>query len=564
MYFKKVFFFLVFSVILFPLTVDLVLAQTGSSIIQSENYLCWKKEDCVQARQEMAGELLASDGWIQEEPCTGEWGKCLAGRATKTSISFGGKSSFANLGDYIKTIYNYALVALGVLAVVMIIVSGVQWITSAGSSEVIGQSKKRIGGAVIGLFIAFMSYNILNSINPALVNLRLPQIWMLRAEPELSVAAGDYCDPRGGETKTACEADGQHICFTIGYDSDRQGACAVLAEYISTVSVSFVGGAASIGAGAEASIGKELANGAKTVLSKGGTKILSFATKIPAKELANYSKSQAATAVLKNVGSKVFSFKGLKWGATAVGAVWACDKVSDASADSISCGKIVVSTASGIVEYAVDEFVDFFANHNGVCLPKAEALQNGEMCDVNKNQCAEGHCVKMKGVTAAFKCWAKTEIGFCSDGKNGSQCYNVSDCAAGLKCVEDAYVPLCSNGLNGSPCGKASDCKSDNCNKDRCVGGVLEDGDWCSDTAECNSASECIGLMNCGPNYQILTPGVCEKECQLWDLSANKLWEGKWGVCIPVKQTGKINILKTKMQLENDAPASNDVKCSGY
>lgn len=183
MFFKKVFLLLTFSIVLWPLTAGV--CHAADNVKPRFNPLCWEKNECVKTRADLFGQDKAQEGWLEKEgpECDAKgWGKCLAGRATKTSISFGGKTEFANIGDYIKTIYNYGLVALGILAVVMIIFSGIQWITSAGNSEVIGQSKKRIGGAIIGLFIAYMSYNILSSINPATVNLRLPQVWMLRAQ----------------------------------------------------------------------------------------------------------------------------------------------------------------------------------------------------------------------------------------------------------------------------------------------------------------------------------------------------------------------------------------------
>ncbi len=108
------------------------------------------------------------------------WGKCLPANQTKLSIAFGGKNEFTDVGQYILTVYNYALVAAGILAVVMIIIAGAQWTASGGSSEIIGSAKKRIVGSVVGLLIAYLSYVILNTINPALVNLRLPQVYLVR------------------------------------------------------------------------------------------------------------------------------------------------------------------------------------------------------------------------------------------------------------------------------------------------------------------------------------------------------------------------------------------------
>jgi len=73
-----------------------------------------------------------------------------------------------------------ALTIAGILAVIMIIIAGVQWVTSGGNSEMINGAKKRIGGALTGLLIAYLSYTILNTINPALTNLRLPQNFLIR------------------------------------------------------------------------------------------------------------------------------------------------------------------------------------------------------------------------------------------------------------------------------------------------------------------------------------------------------------------------------------------------
>lgn len=171
------------------------------------NPLCWTEKECSDKRAELWGEERAAGGWLEKEgeECnkTG-WGKCLAGNVTKTEVSFGGKTQFSNIGEYIKTIYNYGLVAIGILAVVVLIIAGAQWITSAGSAEVITQSKKRISGAIIGLFIAYMSFIILKSINPATVNLRLPQVYLIKSQ----VLASKWCRDLKEDQMFAYAADG--------------------------------------------------------------------------------------------------------------------------------------------------------------------------------------------------------------------------------------------------------------------------------------------------------------------------------------------------------------------
>ncbi|EKD43162.1 MAG: hypothetical protein ACD_72C00421G0002 [uncultured bacterium] len=143
------------------------------------NQICWRKLDC-DATRALYGGTPGDGGWFQEDPCVGEWGKCLPTRKTRTQISFGGKQEFNNIGEFLKTNYNLALTIAGILAVIMIVVAGVQWVTSGGNSEMITSAKKRIGGALTGLLIAYLSYTILNTVNPAMVNLRLPENFLIR------------------------------------------------------------------------------------------------------------------------------------------------------------------------------------------------------------------------------------------------------------------------------------------------------------------------------------------------------------------------------------------------
>jgi len=169
----------------------------------SFNALCWLQSDCLNSRALLAckeswqqaqtdkncDKTAIQGGFISDSsvaPCTGgdpsnPWGRCLPAGSTQTEISFGGKSQFANIGDFIQSNYIYAIAIAGILAVVMIIIAGVQWTVSGGNSEMITSAKKRIGGAIIGLFLAYCSYFVLNTINPALVAFRLPQTWMIRA-----------------------------------------------------------------------------------------------------------------------------------------------------------------------------------------------------------------------------------------------------------------------------------------------------------------------------------------------------------------------------------------------
>ncbi len=177
------------TLIVFSFLVPVLVKAAG--VTPELNPICWREKDCQTARSKFNIDP-SNSGWLKnEDPCNSpEWGKCLPTSQTKTTISFGGRKSFSDIGDFIKYNYNLALSIAGILAVIMMVVAGIQWVTSGGNSEMISSAKKRIGGALIGLLIAYLSYTILNTVNPALVNLRLPQVYMIRP---VNLVLGNNC-----------------------------------------------------------------------------------------------------------------------------------------------------------------------------------------------------------------------------------------------------------------------------------------------------------------------------------------------------------------------------------
>ncbi len=76
------------------------------------------------------------------------------------------------LGEYISSIYKYSVGLISLIAVMTMIISGVQIITSAGNSEAISGAKHRIISSVIAIILTAGSYTILYTVNPDLVNLK--------------------------------------------------------------------------------------------------------------------------------------------------------------------------------------------------------------------------------------------------------------------------------------------------------------------------------------------------------------------------------------------------------
>lgn len=67
-----------------------------------------------------------------------------------------------NLTGFIKDIINILLFVLGFIAVLMIIIGGIRYVTSGGDTSAISGAKNTILYAIIGLVIALMAFAIVN------------------------------------------------------------------------------------------------------------------------------------------------------------------------------------------------------------------------------------------------------------------------------------------------------------------------------------------------------------------------------------------------------------------
>lgn len=73
------------------------------------------------------------------------------------------------LGIYITAIYRYLLGAGAIIAVVMLMIGGVQYATARGNSKAVSQGKERITNAIIGLVLLFLAFDIAFFIDPKTV-----------------------------------------------------------------------------------------------------------------------------------------------------------------------------------------------------------------------------------------------------------------------------------------------------------------------------------------------------------------------------------------------------------
>jgi len=76
--------------------------------------------------------------------------------------NFGTEAGYGEAGmeEIIGTIIQIVLSLLGLVAVVLIIAGGFQWMTSGGNEEKIKSAKKLMGSALVGLIIVILAYSI--------------------------------------------------------------------------------------------------------------------------------------------------------------------------------------------------------------------------------------------------------------------------------------------------------------------------------------------------------------------------------------------------------------------
>lgn len=122
-------------------------------------------------------------------------------------------------GEYVKAIYNFAVVVISILAVVVLILSGAQIITSAGGPAK-GAAYKRITQAVIGLFIAWGSYVVLYTINPGLTTFNSLKIKYIEENVfKFEETGQDAEPPTAGTPQPALKKVAEEVASKLGINA---------------------------------------------------------------------------------------------------------------------------------------------------------------------------------------------------------------------------------------------------------------------------------------------------------------------------------------------------------
>ncbi len=132
------------------------------------------------------------------------------------------------LGEYVSTIYNYSMIVVGVIAVVIFIIAGIRWILT-GSGEHKAAILKSMKGAMIGILLLAGSYTILYALNPALVKFESLKVLFVR---ELPMQENQEADNSNLVSANFISGPGQKILdcnAEVTYEKDI-GRCHIVAE----------------------------------------------------------------------------------------------------------------------------------------------------------------------------------------------------------------------------------------------------------------------------------------------------------------------------------------------
>lgn len=149
-----------------------VMCATGTQS-PADNLLCFTPRECEAQKGRFTG---------QAQDCIEGMGYCTPVQRSPIELSFklGNVSKVSDLGDYIQKGYNLLLGIAVTIAIVMVMVGGLQYVIGAGAPEQVSKAKHRIQNAVIGLALLLCAYVILYTVNPQLVKLEVPAVPMAK------------------------------------------------------------------------------------------------------------------------------------------------------------------------------------------------------------------------------------------------------------------------------------------------------------------------------------------------------------------------------------------------
>lgn len=121
------------------------------------------------------------------------------------------------IAQYASGVYSYAVSIAGLLAGVMLVIGGFQYVTAGGDTGRVAKAKDRIKDAFIGLVLVFGAFLVLTTVNPSLVSLETLKIKTVKKQlftPEEREDFGDTMAPPSSPG-TPTSGGATAVCRTI-------------------------------------------------------------------------------------------------------------------------------------------------------------------------------------------------------------------------------------------------------------------------------------------------------------------------------------------------------------
>lgn len=150
---------------------------TSADQYPEKSDICWSQSDCKSNNSE--------NEWVDDiSECSDQHqatGYCYAPPRTVTVMTaINGETKFTGVTDYVNAIYQMLIPAMAIVAVVMIMIAGLQYILARGNPNAIKQAKQRMTNAIVGMVLLMSAYALANLLDPSLTYIRQLQIPLVK------------------------------------------------------------------------------------------------------------------------------------------------------------------------------------------------------------------------------------------------------------------------------------------------------------------------------------------------------------------------------------------------
>lgn len=149
------------------------LACYSDASTPADNDKCWSQYECENAVAEVDGEEIPYEWDTTQAPdcINGEHYCYRPAELVDLNVVIGNLEEVDSLPDYINAAYNFLLPVAALLAVVMLMIAGLQYMLARGDAGRIGKAKDRIRNAVTGIILLLAAATMAEFIDPSLTNL---------------------------------------------------------------------------------------------------------------------------------------------------------------------------------------------------------------------------------------------------------------------------------------------------------------------------------------------------------------------------------------------------------